>query len=159
MAGWPSFWELALSLNPLKNFRCVRMRGRPSSVAEISVLPTGISVSGLENQFALRTWDVSGMNSSQQGMPWWICLLYFHSYKSFQSYDGRERNFLLTMFALFLEFRGKSRSRDLWPFLIMETGLTILIWTKGKIRRGNLASPVKQAMWRGHQRLFLKFIR
>ena len=54
------------------------------------------------------------------------------------------------MFALFLEFRGTGRSRDLGPFLIMETGLTILIWTKGNIRRGNRASPVKQAMWRGH---------
>ena len=91
------------------------------------VLPTEISVSRLENQFALRTWDVTGMNSSQQRMPEWICLLYFHSCNSCQSYDRRESNLELTMFAMFLEFRGKGRSQDLWPFLIMETGLTILI--------------------------------
>ena len=37
------------SLNPMQNFRCVHMRGRAGSVPGISVFPTGISLSGLEN--------------------------------------------------------------------------------------------------------------
>ena len=51
----PGFRDLALPLNPLQNFRCVRMRRRAGSVPEISVFPTGISVSTLEKFFRMNT--------------------------------------------------------------------------------------------------------
>ena len=50
------------------------MRGRPGSVAEISVLPTGISVSDLEN-FALSTRDVSEMNSNSARTDGFVCCI------------------------------------------------------------------------------------
>ena len=56
------------------------------------------------------------------------------------------------MFALFLEFGARTRSQDLWPFLISETGLKFLIWTQGEIQPGNRASPVNQA----HVKLHVK---
>ena len=34
--SWPSFRDLALPLNPLKNFQCVHMRGQAGSVPEMS---------------------------------------------------------------------------------------------------------------------------
>ena len=40
------------------------------------------------------------------------------------------------MFALFPEFGARTRSQDLWPFLISETGLKFLIWTQSKIHPG-----------------------
>ena len=49
------------------------------------------------------------------------------------------------MFGLFLEFRARTCPQDLWPFLNSETGLKFLIWTQGKIRRGNRVSPVNRA--------------
>ena len=49
------------------------------------------------------------------------------------------------MFALFPEFGARTRSQDLWPFLISKTGLKFLIWTQGKIHPGNRANPVNRA--------------
>ena len=49
------------------------------------------------------------------------------------------------MFALFPEFGARTRPKDLWPFLISETGLKFLIWTQSKIHPGNRASPVNRA--------------
>ena len=49
------------------------------------------------------------------------------------------------MFALFPKFGARTRTQDLWPFLISETGLKFLIWTQGKIHLGNRASPVNRA--------------
>ena len=49
------------------------------------------------------------------------------------------------MFALFPKFGARTRTQDLWPFLISETGLKFLIWTQGKIYPGNRASPVNRA--------------
>ena len=49
------------------------------------------------------------------------------------------------MFALFPEFGARTRSQDLWPFLISETGLKFLIWTQSKIHPGNRTSPVNRA--------------
>ena len=49
------------------------------------------------------------------------------------------------MFALFPKFGARTRTQDLWPFLISETGLKFLIWTQGKIHSGNRASPVNRA--------------
>ena len=49
------------------------------------------------------------------------------------------------MFALFPKFGARTRTQDLWPFLISETGLKFLIRTQGKIHPGNLASPVNRA--------------
>ena len=49
------------------------------------------------------------------------------------------------MFALFPKFGAWTRSQDLWPFLISETGLKFPIWTQGKIHPGNRASPVNRA--------------
>ena len=49
------------------------------------------------------------------------------------------------MFALFPKFGARTRTQDLWPFLISETGLKFLIWTQGKIHPGNRASPVNRA--------------
>ena len=46
------------------------------------------------------------------------------------------------MFALFLEFGARTRPKDLWSFLVSETGLKFLIWTQGEVRPGNRASPV-----------------
>ena len=49
------------------------------------------------------------------------------------------------MFALFPEFGARTRSQDLWPFLISETGLNFLIWTQGEIHTGKRASQVNRA--------------
>ena len=49
------------------------------------------------------------------------------------------------MFSLFPESGARTRSQDLWPFLISETGLNFLIWTQGEIRTGKRASPVNRA--------------
>ena len=49
------------------------------------------------------------------------------------------------MFALFPKFGARTRTQDLWPFLISETGLKFLIWTQSKIHPGNRASPVNRA--------------
>ena len=49
------------------------------------------------------------------------------------------------MFALFPKFGARTRTQDLWPFLISETGLKFLIWTQGEIHPGNRASPVNRA--------------
>ena len=43
------------------------------------------------------------------------------------------------MFALFLELRVRTRPQDLWPFLILETGLKFLIWTQREIGPDNRA--------------------
>ena len=43
------------------------------------------------------------------------------------------------MFALFPELGTRTRSQDLWPFLISETGLKFLIWTQGEIHPVNRA--------------------
>ena len=43
-----SFRDLAFPLNPLYNYWCVHKRRRAGPVPEISVFPTGISVSGLK---------------------------------------------------------------------------------------------------------------
>ena len=53
------------------------------------------------------------------------------------------------MFALFLEFGGKTRPQDLWPFLISETGLTFLLRTQGEIHPCNRASPLNRAYVKG----------
>ena len=53
------------------------------------------------------------------------------------------------MFALFLEFGARTRPKDLWSFLVSETGLKFLIWTQGEVRPGNRASPVNRGLiWR-----------
>ena len=49
------------------------------------------------------------------------------------------------MFALFPKFGARTRTQDLWPFLISETGLKFLIWTQGEMHPGNRASPVNRA--------------
>ena len=49
------------------------------------------------------------------------------------------------MFALFPKFGDRTRTQDLWLFLISETELKFLIWAQGKIHRGNRASPVNRA--------------
>ena len=49
------------------------------------------------------------------------------------------------MFALFPKFGARTRTQDLWPFFISETGLKFLIWTQSKIHPGNRASPVNRA--------------
>ena len=49
------------------------------------------------------------------------------------------------MFALFPEFGARTRPKDLWPFLISETGQKFLIWTQGKIHLGNRANLVNRA--------------
>ena len=49
------------------------------------------------------------------------------------------------MFALFPKFGARTRTQDLWPFLISETGLKFLIWTQSKIHPGNRVSPVNRA--------------
>ena len=41
-------------------------------------------------------------------------------------------------FALFLEFRARTRPQDLWPFLLSEAGLKFLIWTQGEIGLGSM---------------------
>ena len=46
------------------------------------------------------------------------------------------------MFALFPKFGARTRTHDLWPFLISKTGLKFLIWTQDEIHPGNRASPV-----------------
>ena len=49
------------------------------------------------------------------------------------------------MFALFPKFGARTRTQDLWPFLISETGLKFLIWTQDKIHPGNRANLVNRA--------------
>ena len=49
------------------------------------------------------------------------------------------------MFALFPKIGARTRTQDLWLFLISETGLKFLIWTQGKIHPGNRGSPVNRA--------------
>ena len=49
------------------------------------------------------------------------------------------------MFALFPEFGARTRPQDLWPFLILETGLKFLIWTQGETKPAR--SP--GLIWRG----------
>ena len=47
------------------------------------------------------------------------------------------------MFALFLEFRARTRPQDLcFFFFILETVLKFLIWTQGEIGPDNWASSV-----------------
>ena len=53
--------------------------------------------------------------------------------------------FVFRYVALFPKFGARTRTQDLWPFLISETGLKFLIWTQGKIHPGNRASPVNRA--------------
>ena len=53
------------------------------------------------------------------------------------------------MFALFPEFGARTHPQDLWPFLILETGLKFLIWTQDKIHPGNWANPVNRAYMEG----------
>ena len=53
------------------------------------------------------------------------------------------------MFALFPEFGARTHPQDLWPFLILETGLKFLICTQGKIHPGNWANPVNRAYMEG----------
>ena len=55
------------------------------------------------------------------------------------------------MFALFPKFGARTRTQDLWPFLISETGLKFLIWTQGKIHPGNRASPVNWVHMKAQQ--------
>ena len=43
------------------------------------------------------------------------------------------------IFALFLKFDARTRSQDLFPFLISETGLKFIIWNLGEIHPGNRA--------------------
>ena len=53
--------------------------------------------------------------------------------------------FVFRYVALFPKFGARTRTQDLWPFLIWETGLKFLIWTQDKIHPGNRASPVNRA--------------
>ena len=64
------FRDLTLPPNPLKNFRCVRMRGRVDLVPEISV-------SGLEILLYEHFSPVTGMNSGGPDGIVLHCLLYF----------------------------------------------------------------------------------
>ena len=49
------------------------------------------------------------------------------------------------MFALFLEFRARTRPQGLWPSFNSETRLQFLIWTQGEIGPSNWASAVNWA--------------
>ena len=44
------------------------------------------------------------------------------------------------MFALFLEFRARTRPQGLWPSFNSETRLKFLIWTQGEIGPSNWTS-------------------
>ena len=50
------------------------------------------------------------------------------------------------MFALFPKFGARTRTQDLWPFLISETGLKFLIWTQSKIHPGQPGSYEVRAL-------------
>ena len=54
----------------------------------------------------------------------------------------KSKFFYFAMFASFLEFRAWTHPQNLWRFLISETGLKFLIWTRGKIDPDNRASPL-----------------
>ena len=65
--------------------------------------------------------------------------------------------FCFAMFALFLKFGARTRPGDIWPFLISETGLKFLIWTKralsslvwtqGRIHTGNRVQVIRYPAW------------
>ena len=51
------------------------------------------------------------------------------------------------MFALFLEFRARTRPRMfMFFFFISETGLKFITWTQGEIGPDNLANLVNRAL-------------
>ena len=55
------------------------------------------------------------------------------------------------MFALFLQFRARTRPQDLcFFFFISETGLKFLIWTQGETGPDNWASSVNRAHVKRH---------
>ena len=66
----PGFRDLALPLKPLKNFRCIRMRGRAGLVPEISV-------SGLEILLYEHFSPITGLNFGGPNGIVLHCLLYF----------------------------------------------------------------------------------
>ena len=61
------------------------------------------------------------------------------------------------MFALFPKFGARTRTQDLWPFLISETGLKFLIWTQGKIHPGQPGS-YEEALKSGHDLTVFGFL-
>ena len=51
------------------------------------------------------------------------------------------------MFALFLEFRARTRPQDVYVFFfISETGLKFITWTQGEIGPDNWANLVNRAL-------------
>ena len=77
----PGFRDLAVPLNPLWNFRCVRVTGRACSVPEISVFPTGIAISGLKIFRYEHFSPVTLMNYGDLDCIVLHCLLYFPHHK------------------------------------------------------------------------------
>ena len=78
---------LHMPLNPSRNFRCVRMRGRACSVPETgSVFPTGIAVSGLKIFRYEHFSSVTSMNYSDLDCIVYHCLLYFALLLSFSNF-------------------------------------------------------------------------
>ena len=118
----PGFRDFVFALNPLENFRCVHVRGRADSVL-------GISVRGLKILPYEHFSPVTGMKAG------WIlaarmalsCIAYcvFHiisipfncidtALRVVKAMVGAKLEFLcFTVFALFLEFRARTRPEDL----------------------------------------------
>ena len=107
---------LHMPLNPSRNFRCVRMRGRAFSVPETgSVFPTGFAASGLKIFRYEHFSSVTSMNYSDLDCIVYHCRLYFALLLSFSN------------------FAPELVSRIFALFFILESGLKFLIWTQGKI--------------------------
>ena len=86
--------------------------------------------------------DESGMNSGGPDGIIIVCIFYvvsisFNSNSQCSESDLRAFFFSFAMFCLFLRILRQNSSQDLWPFLISETGLKLLLWTQGEIHPGN----------------------
>ena len=115
--GWPVF-----------------MRGRAVSVTGLEILPY--------EYFSPVTGKKAGCILAVQMASSCIACCIFHiisipfncsdtAWRVAEATTGAKVKLLcFAMFALFLKFGARTRSRGLWPFLISETGLKFLIWTK-----------------------------
>ena len=123
-----------LPLNPL--IFDAFMRGRAGSVPEISV--SGLEILPYEH-FSPVTGKKAGCILAVQMESSCIACYIFHiiiipfncsdtALRVAEAMIGAKVKFLcFAMFALFLKFGVRTRPRNLWPFLISETGLKFLI--------------------------------
>ena len=139
------------------------MRGRAGSVPEISV--SGLEILPYEH-FSPVTGKKAGCILAVQMASSCIACCIFHiisipfnwySFHAEAMIGAKVKLLCFAMFALFLKFGARTRPGDIWPFLISETGLKFLIWTKralsslvwtqGRIHTGNRVQVIRYPAW------------